>query len=59
VVAFASGVAAVSAVLGSVLRPGDLMLMPSDGYYTARMLAVHKSVQPDVEQDLCTASMRS
>ena len=39
VVAFASGMAAVSAVLGSVLRPGDLILMPSDGYYTARMLA--------------------
>jgi len=39
VVAFASGMAAVSAVMGSVLRPGDLILMPSDGYYTARMLA--------------------
>lgn len=39
VVAFASGMAAVSAVLGSVLRRGDILLMPSDGYYAARMLA--------------------
>ena len=37
--AFASGMAAVFAVMGSVLRPGDLTLLPSDGYYTARMLA--------------------
>ena len=38
VVAFASGMAAVSAVLGAVLRPGDVLVMPSDGYYTARLL---------------------
>lgn len=38
-VAFASGMAAVSAVMGSMLRPGDTIVMPSDGYYTARMLA--------------------
>jgi cystathionine gamma-lyase len=39
VVAFSSGMAAVSAVLSSVLRPGDVLVMPSDGYYTARLLA--------------------
>lgn len=38
-VAFGSGMASVAAVLGSVLRPGDALVMPSDGYYTARMLA--------------------
>src|SRR6266436_6551668 len=38
-VIFASGMAAVAAVLGSVLRPGNVLVMPSDGYYTARMLA--------------------
>jgi cystathionine gamma-lyase len=38
-VIFASGMAAVTAVLGSVLRPGNVLVMPSDGYYTARMLA--------------------
>jgi cystathionine gamma-lyase len=36
---FASGMAAVTAVFGSVLRPGNILVMPSDGYYTARMLA--------------------
>jgi cystathionine gamma-lyase len=38
-VIFASGMAAVTAVFGSVLRPGNILVMPSDGYYTARMLA--------------------
>lgn len=36
---FASGMAAVSAVLCSTLRPGDVVVLPSDGYYTARVLA--------------------
>jgi len=38
-VSFASGMAAVAAVFGSTLRPGDVLVMPSDGYYTARLLA--------------------
>jgi cystathionine gamma-lyase len=38
-VVFASGMAAISAVLGSVLRPGDIAVMPSDSYYTGRALA--------------------
>lgn len=38
-VAFASGMAAVAAVFGTTLRPGDLLVMPSDCYYTARLLA--------------------
>lgn len=38
-VVFASGMAAVSAVLLSVLRPGDVLVLPSDGYYTVRRLA--------------------
>jgi cystathionine gamma-lyase len=36
---FASGMAAVAAVLGSVLRTGDILMMPSDSYYTSRLLA--------------------
>ena len=36
---FASGMAAITAVFGSVLHPGNILVMPSDGYYTARMLA--------------------
>lgn len=38
-VIFASGMAAVTAIFASVLRPGNVLVMPSDGYYTARRLA--------------------
>lgn len=36
---FASGMAAAMAVLGCVLRPGDVVVVPSDSYYTIRLLA--------------------
>ena len=36
---FASGMAAVAAVFGITLRAGDVLVMPSDCYYTARLLA--------------------
>ncbi len=35
---FASGMAAIAAVFGAVLRPGDVVVMPSNSYYTARVL---------------------
>ena len=38
-VSFASGMAAVAAVLGVTLRPGDLVLVPQDCYYTTRLVA--------------------
>lgn len=38
-VAFASGMAAVAAVFGVVLRPRDVVVVPSDSYYTTRLLA--------------------
>jgi cystathionine gamma-lyase len=38
-VVFASGMAATSAIMGSLLRPGDVAVLPSDGYYAARTLA--------------------
>jgi cystathionine gamma-lyase len=38
-VVFASGMAAVAAVFGVALRPGDVLVLPADGYYTARLLA--------------------
>jgi cystathionine gamma-lyase len=38
-VVFASGMAAVTAVMGTVLRPGDAVVMPSDSYYTSRVVA--------------------
>lgn len=37
---FGSGMAAMSAVLLSVLRPGDAVLLPADGYYALRGFAV-------------------
>lgn len=39
VVAFASGMAAVSAVFGVTLRPGDILVLASDCYYTVRRIA--------------------
>jgi cystathionine gamma-lyase len=35
---FASGMAACAAVFGTVLRPGDVVVLPSNAYYTARNL---------------------
>jgi cystathionine gamma-lyase len=35
---FASGMAACAAVFGAVLRPGDVAVLPTNSYYTARML---------------------
>jgi len=38
-VAFASGMAAASAVLLTLLRPGDVLVLPADGYPAVRNLA--------------------
>ncbi len=38
-IVFASGMASITAVLGVTLHTGNILVMPSDGYYTARMLA--------------------
>lgn len=35
---FPSGMAAVMAVFAAMLRPGDVVVLPSDSYYTTRML---------------------
>lgn len=37
--AFASGMAAVSSVLQALVRPGDTILLPADGYYKTRAWA--------------------
>jgi cystathionine gamma-lyase len=37
--AFPSGMAAISAVLMAVLKSGDRLLLPSDGYYTTRLFS--------------------
>ena len=36
---FASGMAAVTAVFGTLLRPGDAVVLPSNAYFAARVLA--------------------
>ena len=38
-VVFSSGMAAVAAIFGVVLRPGDVVVLPADSYYTTRVLA--------------------
>lgn len=38
-VVFASGMAAIDAVFGSTLAPGDLLVVPAGGYYATRTLA--------------------
>src|SRR5215813_10737226 len=38
-VVFSSGIAAITATLGVALKPGDVIVMPSDGYYGSRVLA--------------------
>ncbi|MGE0503024.1 MAG: cystathionine gamma-lyase [Rhizobiaceae bacterium] len=38
-VAFPSGMAAIASVLFALLKSGDRILLPSDGYYTTRVLA--------------------
>lgn len=38
-VTFASGMASVAGIFGVVLRPGDVLVLPSDSYYTTRLLA--------------------
>jgi cystathionine gamma-lyase len=38
-IAYASGMAAVAAVFGVCLKPGDVVVLPADSYYTTRLLA--------------------
>ncbi|MGH7467839.1 MAG: cystathionine gamma-lyase [Longimicrobiales bacterium] len=38
-IAFASGMAASAAVFGVSLKPGDVVVLPADSYYTTRVLA--------------------
>src|SRR4029079_9384429 len=38
-VAFSSGMAAMAAVFGVSLKPGDVVVLPSDSYYSTRVVA--------------------
>ncbi len=46
---FGSGMAATLAVLAAVLRPGDAVVLPAAGYFTARMLAEDYFAEMEVE----------
>ncbi len=48
-VVFASGTAATTAILGTVLRAGELVVLPADGYYATRMLAQGYFAQTGVQ----------
>jgi cystathionine gamma-lyase len=50
--AFPSGMGAISAVFFSLLKAGDRILLPSDGYYTTRVLAERFLKKLGVEHDL-------
>jgi cystathionine gamma-lyase len=46
---FASGMAACTAVFGAILRPGDVIVLPSNAYFAARTLAQQYFGQMGVE----------
>lgn len=59
VVTFPSGMAAIAAVMCSVVRSGWRVLMPSDGYHTTRLLAEQYLRPNGVSVDECaTKSMQ-
>jgi cystathionine gamma-lyase len=56
VVTFPSGMAAIAAVFYGLLKSGDRILLPSDGYYTTRILAERFLVPMGVSFDLCATA---
>jgi cystathionine gamma-lyase len=56
VVTFPSGMAAISAVFYGLLRAGDRILLPADGYYTTRILAERFLAPLDVACDLAATA---
>jgi len=55
-VAFPSGMAAIASVVMSFTRPGDRILMPTDGYMATRVLADTYLAPRGVEVDYCAQS---
>jgi cystathionine gamma-lyase len=58
-VVFASGMAAVAAVLLPVLRPGDVLVVPSDGYPAVRAIARQHLEPRGVEVRLVSTEQRA
>ena len=50
--AFSSGMAAITALFATVLRPGDTVVLPSDCYYTTRQLVAGWFAEHDVKHRL-------
>jgi len=55
-ITFPSGMAAIASVLYSVLKSGDRVLLPSDGYYTVRLFAEKYLVPMGVVVDSCATA---
>jgi len=56
VVTFPSGMAAIAAVFFSVLKAGDRVLLPSDGYYTTRICADTYLTPMGVQVETCATA---
>lgn len=60
VVTFPSGMAAIASVFHATLKSGDRVLLPSDGYYTTRILAQKYFASMGVAVESCaTAALES
>ncbi len=55
-VTFPSGMASIAAVFYALLRPGDRVLLPSDGYYTTRICADKYLVPMGVAVETCATA---
>ncbi len=58
-VVFASGMAATAAVFGVTLRPGDVVVLPSDSYYTTRLIVDGYFAQMGIEARLAPTAQDS
>jgi cystathionine gamma-lyase len=56
VITFPSGMATIAAVAYALLRPGDRLLLPADGYYTTRILGEQWLAPLGVQVDTCATA---
>jgi cystathionine gamma-lyase len=55
-ITFPSGMAAIAAVFYSLLKPGERVLLPADGYYTTRICAEKYLAPMGVQVDTCATA---
>jgi cystathionine gamma-lyase len=55
-ITFPSGMAAIAAVFFGLLKSGDRVLLPADGYYTTRICADHYLAPIGVAADTCATA---